>query len=528
MPRVILDWDSKYNKAVVVSDFLENIRAKFSVPNDGKKMLKRTGAPTWYMSEFNSPISATGRFEMGMYFEIINSLKQENQVEYEISTTEILRDQLIQSYPWKDNYTIPPLSMPLREYQELGVKRGVHMGYGTMIVGTAGGKTLLMASLIQTIRFYQNNSRAIVILPSSLVEQTYKEFKSYGIDENDLSMWSGERAFTNTPIILAGAEVLKTTLVTFSERKPKPLNKAKQSVEEYNVYLNTFAASEKERKSNWNSRKKQMLNQLKDIDLLLIDEVHGLRKGNVINDVISLFNTRHRFGFTGTLPQDPMDQWNITGIIGPTLINVNSAALRELNYISQVQAQVIQVNYKNPPVVNIDINDPTKAYLEECDFLYHNEYRNKIISKLISNFDKNALIMVDKIDHGETLEKILTEQFAKRVYFIRGSVEMEERENLRALMEKEDNIVCIAMSRIFAVGINIKNLHYVVFAQGGKAKVTLIQSIGRGLRLHELKDQLIIIDIADNTHYGRKHLAERITYYKDEKINYDTTELFEQ
>ena len=94
-------------------------------------------------------------------------------------------------------------------------------------------------------------------------------------------------------------------------------------------------------------------------------------------------------------------------------------------------------------------------------------------------------------------------------------------------MEKENNIVCIAMSRIFAVGINIKNLHNVVFAQGGKAKVTLIQSIGRGLRLHDDKECLVIIDIADTTHYGEKHLEDRLTYYKDEQIEYETKELFE-
>jgi superfamily II DNA or RNA helicase len=93
-------------------------------------------------------------------------------------------------------------------------------------------------------------------------------------------------------------------------------------------------------------------------------------------------------------------------------------------------------------------------------------------------------------------------------------------------MEIDDNIICIAMSRIFAVGINIKNLHYVIFAQGGKAKVTLIQSIGRGLRLHDQKECLVIIDIADTTHYGEKHLIERLTYYKEEQIEYETKELF--
>jgi len=70
-------------------------------------------------------------------------------------------------------------------------------------------------------------------------------------------------------------------------------------------------------------------------------------------------------------------------------------------------------------------------------------------------------------------------------------------------------------------------LHYIIFAQGGKAKVTLIQSIGRGLRLHDDKERLIIIDIADYTYYSNKHMEERIAYYNEEKINYELKELFE-
>lgn len=529
MARVIFDWDKKYKRAVIVSDFLESIRGKFSVPNENKKILKKTGRPTWYMSDFDSPISNTGRFDIGLYFEIVNGLKEDKQIEYEIITTDLLQEQLIQTYSFKNDYEICKLNLDLRPYQESGVKKGIHMGYGIMIVGTAGGKTLLMASLIETIRRNSKPFTTLVILPSNLVSQTYKEFINYGINKDELAMWDGDNQFIKAPIVLASVEILRANLTTFSERNPKPVYKWKSGDdgESYEVYLKSFAKKEEQRKIEWNSRKKLILNQLEDIDLILIDEVHGLRKGNVFNDVIALFQTRHKYGFTGTMPPNLLDQWNIIGNIGPILINVDSAALREMNYVSQVKAQILQLHYKNTPSPKIDINSPTKAYDEECTFLYHNDYRNKVISKIANNFKKNALIMVDSIDHGETLERLLKEQTNKKVYFIRGSVEMDDREKLRSLMEIEDNIICVAMSRIFAVGINIKNLHYVVFAQGGKAKVTLIQSIGRGLRLHDQKDILIIVDIADATHYGLKHMEERISYYKSERIEYEIKELVE-
>jgi superfamily II DNA or RNA helicase len=490
-------------------------------------MMKKQGKQTWYMPDFISPISNTGRFDVGLYFEIVNTLKNDN-IDYDIITTESLQTELIQTYKWNSQYEITKLSMPLRPYQESGVKKGIHMGYGVMIVGTAGGKTLLMASLIETIRKYELPFTTLLILPSNLVIQTYKEFLTYGMSENELSVWGGDNEFDKKPIILASAEILRANLTTFSERKPKAEYKWKSEKNEgtYKEYIDAFANKEKQRKKDWLLKRKGIMSQLSDVDLLLIDEVHGLRKGNVINDVISMFNTRHRFGFTGTLPSEQTDQWNIIGNIGPILLDIDSAALREMKFISQVKAQIVHINYKNKPRFKIDLTDPTKAYVEECEFLYHNEFRNKVISHLACNFNKNSLIIVDKIDHGETLEKLLTEQSGKKVYFIRGSVEMEDREKLRALMEIDDNIICIAMSRIFAVGINIKNLHYVIFAQGGKAKVTLIQSIGRGLRLHDQKECLVIIDIADTTHYGEKHLIERLTYYKEEQIEYETKELF--
>lgn len=527
MAQVILDWDSKYKKAVITSNYLDVIRATFSVPNESKDILKRTGRPSWYVPDFVSPISNTGRFSIGLYFELYDKLK--NSLNYEVETTDLLLDQVVQTYKWSDNYTIEKLNLELRPYQESSIKKCIAMGYGVVLVGTAGGKTLIMATLVQTIRAKEQGLSTLIILPSNIAKQTYKEFVTLGIPESDLSLWSSGTIFTKAPIIIASIETLRANLNVFSERPPKPLTKWKpKDGETYEEYVEGVVTREKQRRVEWNTERKTILNQLSDINLVLIDEIHSLRKDNVINDTLDLFPTRHRFGFTGTLPAKQIDQWNITGTIGPVLININSAALREMNYVAQVMVNVIKINYLNPPDIQIDIKDPTKGYLQESEFIYQNTYRNQVIKKISSNLDKNILILVDKIEHGEALEQTLRVIEGKTVCFIQGAVDMEVREQIRAQMEQQDNIICIAMSRIFAVGINIKNLHYVIFAQGGKAKVTLIQSIGRGLRLHESKNMLVIFDIADNLYYGARHLEERLVYYKDEKIHYETKELFER
>ena len=137
--------------------------------------------------------------------------------------------------------------------------------------------------------------------------------------------------------------------------------------------------------------------------------------------------------------------------------------------------------------------------------------------------------MVDRIEHGEILKQQCSIQSPeKTVYFIQGSVDVDDRETIRQLMESQNNVICIAMAAIFSTGINIKNIHYIMFASGGKSKIRIIQSIGRGLRLHENKQKLTILDIADRLLYSEKHLSKRVLLYKSEKIKYEIKEIVEK
>ena len=140
----------------------------------------------------------------------------------------------------------------------------------------------------------------------------------------------------------------------------------------------------------------------------------------------------------------------------------------------------------------------------------------------------NGLILVDYIEHGELLlEALQLICKHKDVYFIQGSVDIEQRKDIQNYMEAQKNVIVIAISKIFSTGINIKNLHYIVFAGGGKAKIKIVQSIGRGLRLHIDKKELIIFDIADNLRYGQRHVEQRLTLYDAEQIKYTFTQFNE-
>ena len=147
----------------------------------------------------------------------------------------------------------------------------------------------------------------------------------------------------------------------------------------------------------------------------------------------------------------------------------------------------------------------------ELDFIYTNSFRNNVIENICSKFNNNSLILVNHLAHGDALFDILNQIQDKKVFFVKGEVEVEERDKIKKIMET-----------------NIKNIHMIMFASGGKSFIRTIQSIGRGLRLHETKNKLIIIDLADKLKYGIRHSDKRKEIYKTEKINFSLTDIVEK
>jgi len=115
----------------------------------------------------------------------------------------------------------------------------------------------------------------------------------------------------------------------------------------------------------------------------------------------------------------------------------------------------------------------------------------------------------------------------RKVFFIHGGVDAEERELVREITETENNAIIVASYGTFSTGINIRNLHNVVFASPSKSRIRNLQSIGRVLRKSTNKVKAILYDIADDcTHNSRRnytlnHFIERIKIYNEENFNYE-------
>ena len=480
MVQITLDYDSTRKKGIIVSDYLPNIREHFSV-EDKQQVFKRRYAIGYRPQTRLYAITPQGRFEPRLIFSILEFL-QNQDIQFNIELTDKFKE-VIFIPELKEN--LIKLNLELRDYQEESVRLALKNKSGVIILPTSAGKTLVIATLVKSIQD-QHNFKALILVPDiQLVAQTYSDFIDYGIPESEITKWTGStEPDKNAKIVISNAQILLS--------------------------------------------EKQDLSLLKDIKLLVIDEVHKLKYGNKINKVVEQIPALFRYGFTGTLPDYKIDQWNIFGKIGRVIYFKESIDLRDQNYISQVHVAALKLTYKNPPQFTTpSMHNPTAGYEEEITWLQTNPYRNAIIIKLVNKSDKNTLIMVDRIAHGEELLRILQKSTNKQVHFVHGAVEIEEREMIRKLMEEHDNVACIAISKIFSTGINIKNLHNIIFAAIGKARIKIIQSIGRSLRKHTSKKFATIFDIWDNLRYGNKHMVERLALYDREQIPYSVTELTE-
>lgn len=475
-----VSFDKAKKLGIISGDLFQEMREHFSVKNDAARFAKRFNR---FIPSRIYAITPNGRFEPGMYSDIRQFIVSKNYVG-EVVVEKEFTDFLIPARStWhtspKFTYEPLPLLLPLRDYQREIVKRSLEYGRGTILLATAGGKTLTAASILTNIfHIYGNKFKCLFIVPDrGLVEQTSSDFDQYGVSFT-VSKWTGDDALDRSAnVIVANIGIMQS--------------------------------------------KNTDLSWLSDIDVLFIDECHRLRKGNEINNIFKILKTPHRYGLTGTMPEGPLDQWNITGKIGPIIYKKESIDLRNESYISGVEIQILKLKHNN-----IKHN---LTYREEIETLIKSDYRNTTISTITSKLQKNTLVLIDYIEHGKRLYESITKAAPdKRVFFIHGEVDVAERDKVRQLMEVSDDIVVVAISKIFSTGINIKNLHYIIFACGGKAKVKIVQSIGRGLRLHKDKDKLIIFDIADAYHYSLNHLEKRILLYEKEHIKFSIKEIEEK
>jgi superfamily II DNA or RNA helicase len=479
--NVLFDFDTVKRKAQIISPHLAEIRELFSVEDKAQIFLRRRFGRNIPIRKY--AFTNKGYFDTPFFEELCKEIKI-NFPQAEIKATpDFLQVHNVPSIAEK----YEELKFQPRDYQHESVLGALKAGRGVIVLPTSAGKTLVIGLIANTC--VTKNLKVLILVPNiQLVQQTYSDFVEYGIDEKLFSKWTGNHEFSNTNIVIANNQILLS--------------------------------------------EKQDINVLKNFDLVIVDECHKMASAEKITKLIKDLNSRYILGFTGSLPESKFDVWSINRIFGSIIYYKKSVELRKEQYISKVRVACLELDYKNiPEFARPSIDNPTAGYEEETNWLQTHSFRTEIIYKVVNSLDTNTLILVDRIAHGEYLQEQLKLKLRgtdKQVYFIQGSLEVEEREKIRQMMEENNNIVCIAISKIFSTGISIKNLHNVIFAAIGKARIKIIQSIGRTLRLHHTKEVATIFDIADTClTYGFKHYVERKRLYELEKIPITSTMLVE-
>ena len=468
---ITFDYIKSSNRLVINCEdkaILSQIRENFSVNNDDARFARRFNK---FAPRRKYVITPNGTCELGLYWDIRIFLR-ENQINIDVNITDNLRSVLNVGIP---GVIYNNFKFTLRDYQLDVVERALSLGRGTCVLGTGAGKTFTTAALIEN--FYRkapdiDTFKCLVIVPDlGLVEQTYKEFIECG-STYKLTRWTG----SIDPDLTANV-----------------------------IIANTGVIQSRFDKNDW----------IKYIDLLIVDECHRITATSKTAKLIKQIKTQNKFGFTGTLSENLLNKWAVIGRLGPVIYEKNSYELRQEDHLVNVTVKVLTLKYSKPLRYVTD-----NKYKEELDFIYDSHDRNNFILKVCEKLSNNTLLLVNHIKHGEKLEEYLANVTDKQVFFIRGEVEVDEREKIKQIMENSSNVICIAISAIFSTGVNVKNLHNIIFAAGGKSFIRTVQSIGRGLRKHNTKNRLVILDICDDLVYGVKHSAKRKQIYNKEKISY--------
>ena len=164
------------------------------------------------------------------------------------------------------------------------------------------------------------------------------------------------------------------------------------------------------------------------------------------------------------------------------------------------------------------------------DYIVTHPKRNKFIRNLACDQHGNTLLLFQFVEkHGKVLYNIIKEKVGdnRKVFFVYGGVDGKDREEIRKITEKEKDAIIVASFGTFSTGINIRNLHNIIFASPTKSKIRNLQSIGRGLRKGDNKEEAVLFDIADDlsyksyTNYTLKHFKERINQYNEQQFKYN-------
>ena len=294
-----------------------------------------------------------------------------------------------------------------RSYQIECVYDALRYNRKLLISPTASGKSLMIYSIV---RYFESlNKKILIVVPTtSLVEQMVKDFSDYGWDADNYcyKIYSGREKTNDHPVTV----------------------------------------------TTWQSIYKLERPFFEKYDVVIGDEAHLFKSKSLINIMSKLHNAKYRFGFTGTLDGTQTHKWVLEGLFGPSYKVTRTSELMEKGIISTLDIFCLLVKHTGKKF---------ETYEDEVQYLIGNEKRNKFIRNLVLDLKGNTLVLFSRVEsHGKILYDLINSNVEDRnVFFIHGGVNVDEREKIREITERESDAIIVASYGTMSTGINIKNLH---------------------------------------------------------------------
>jgi superfamily II DNA or RNA helicase len=423
--------------------------------------------------------TATGEIYVGLLDKVVSFCEQYNYT-YEFIDSKFYGvpfevDELVSKEGVSD-YMKRISKYEPRDYQINGVYAALKYNRKLLISPTASGKSLMIYSVIR--HYVEKNLQCLIIVPTtSLVEQMYKDFEDYGWDASEYchKIYSG-----------------------------------KEKTNDYPVTITT-----------WQSIYKMDKTWYKNFDVVVGDEAHLFKSKSLIDIMTKLYDCKYRFGFTGTLDGTQTHKWILEGLFGPSYSVTKTKELIDKGHVSKLDIKILLLKHEYKKF---------ETYEDEIQYLISHTKRNNFIKNLAMELKGNTLILYSRVEsHGRLLYDMINSSKGedRKLFFVHGGIDAEEREEVRKITEEEHNAIIVASYGTFSTGINIKKLHNVIFASPSKSRIRNLQSIGRVLRKGKDKVKAVLYDISDdissknNKNYTLNHLMERIKIYNEELFNYE-------
>lgn len=370
-----------------------------------------------------------------------------------------------------------------RDYQLDAFVHAIRTRRSLLLSPTASGKSLIIYLLARFLQ-HKGLKKGLIVVPTvSLVEQLTSDFKDY-------SETNGWNVSDNIHKIYQGQDKDTTKFLTIS---------------------------------TWQSLYKMPKKWFADFDFVIGDEAHQFKAKSLTDIMTGLVNAKYRIGTTGTLDGTKTHRLVLEGLFGSVRKVITTKELMDAKHLAEFKIKCLLLRHSD----SICQAARNFTYQQEIEYLVLNESRNRFIANLAVSLEGNTLVLFQYVDkHGKILHKLIADKLGadRKVFFVSGETDVDIREEIRKIVEQETQAIIVASFGTFSTGINIRNLHNIIFASPSKSRIRNLQSIGRGLRKSDTKDSAQLFDIADDMRYKKhenytlKHFAERIKIYTEEKF----------